>query len=261
MFSLCSDIRAQASTPRRVELVNAATISEQRQELPMCGRAKLEGDLSELKIKFGVPDDYPTPNYAPSWNVAPTDPLPIVRFHPQQRHRTLDLMRWGLVPYWAKDIKIGFSTINAMAETVDTRPAFREAFQRRRCLVPIEAFYEWKKLDERHKQPYAIALADGAVMALAGLWETWKSPAQEVVRSFTVITTIPNALCAEVHNRMPVILAPDAWPAWLGEEPATPAALKALLVPYPADAMTMWPVSQRVGNVKNNDPSLIEPLT
>src|SRR5712692_4699234 len=138
----------------------------------MCGRAKLETDVSEIKIAFRVPPEYPTPNFAPSWNVAPTDKLPIVRFDPKARpsgdqspegkagSRTLDLLRWGLVPYWAKDLKIGFSTINAMAETVDTKPVFREAFQRRRCIVPIDNFYEWKKLGPQEKQPYAIALSD-----------------------------------------------------------------------------------------------------
>ena len=205
--------------------------------------------------------DYPTPNFAPSWNIAPTDSLPIVRYDPKAGHRTLDLMRWGLVPYWAKDIKIGFSTINAMAETVDTKPVFKEAFRRRRCLVPIEAFYEWRKLGPKEKQPYAIALADRGLMALAGLWETWRSPAQETVRSFTIITTTPNELCAPIHGRMPVILPPETWPEWLGEEPAEDARLKELLGPYPAERMTMWPVDRRVGNVKNNDPSLIDPVS
>jgi putative SOS response-associated peptidase YedK len=121
---------------------------------------------------------------------------------------------------------------------VDTKPAFRDAFKRRRCLVPIEAFYEWKKLGPKEKQPYAIALADRGVMALAGLWENWKSPAEEWVRSFTIVTTTPNALCAEIHDRMPVILPPEAWPAWLGEEPADADRLKALLAPYPAEGMT-----------------------
>jgi putative SOS response-associated peptidase YedK len=226
----------------------------------MCGRVKFEGDVSQIKIAFRIPPDYPTPNYPPSWNVAPTDQLPIVRANPKTASRTLDLMRWGLVPYWAKDIKVGFSTINAMAETVDSKPVFREAFQRRRCLVPVEAYYEWKKLDAKTKQPYAFAPAEGGIMALAGLWETWKSPAQELVRSFTIITTTPNELAAEIHNRMPVILAPAAWPAWLGEEEADAGTLKALLVPCPAGEMTMWPVSARVGNVKNNDPTLIEPI-
>src|SRR5437868_8782564 len=105
----------------------------------MCGRAKLEGDVSEIKIDLRVPPEYPTPNFPPSWNVAPTDSLPIVGYDAKTQSRTLDLMRWGLVPYWAKDIKIGFSTINAMAETVETKPAFRDAFQRRRCIVPVDA--------------------------------------------------------------------------------------------------------------------------
>jgi putative SOS response-associated peptidase YedK len=148
-----------------------------------------------------------------------------------------------------------------MAETIDTKPVFRDAFQRRRCLVAVEAFYEWKKLDEKNKQPYAIALAGGGIMALAGLWETWKSPAQETVRSFTIVTTTPNELCVQIHNRMPVILPPSVWPAWLGEENVDSAAtLKSLLAPYPADDMTMWPVDKRIGNVRNNDPSLIEPV-
>ena len=226
----------------------------------MCGRVKLEGDVSEIKIAFGIPPDYPTPNFAPSWNVAPTDQLPIVRYNPRTQGRTLDLMRWGLVPYWAKDIKVGFSTINAMAETIDTKPVFRDAFRRRRCLVPVEAYYEWKKLDAKTKQPYAFALAEGGFMALAGLWETWKSPAGEVVRSFTIATTVPNRLAAEIHNRMPAILPPKVWPTWLGEKETHDTALKGLLAPYPADRMAMWPVSPRVGNVKNNDPSLIEPV-
>jgi putative SOS response-associated peptidase YedK len=124
--------------------------------------------------------------------------------------------------------------------------------------VPIEAFYEWKKIGMKEKQPYAIALGDRSLMALAGLWETWRSPAQETVRSFTIITTTPNDLCAQVHDRMPVILSPEAWSQWMGEEPADETTLKGLLRPYDAELMTMWPVDKRVGNVKNNDPSLIE---
>jgi putative SOS response-associated peptidase YedK len=173
--------------------------------------------------------------------------------------RSLDVLRWGLVPYWAKDLKVGFANINAKAEGIERRPAFREAFQRRRCLVPVDNFYEWAKAGTG-KQPYAIALADRGLMALAGLWENWKSPADEWVRSFAIVTTEPNELCAQLHNRMPVVLAPDAWPAWLGEEPSDPAQPKSLLAPYPSDRMIAWPVSARVGSVKNNDPSLIEPI-
>jgi putative SOS response-associated peptidase YedK len=226
----------------------------------MCGRAKLETDVSEIKIAFRIPPERPTPNFAPNWNVAPTQTLPIVRYDSEDRQRSLDIMRWGLIPFWAKDAKIGYTTINAMAETVETKPAYREAFKRRRCLVPIDGFYEWQKTGPKDKQPYAFALADRSIMALAGLWETWRSPANETVRSFTIITTTPNELCAPIHNRMPVILAPAAWPVWLGEEPAEPAQLHALLAPYPADGMTMWPVDKRVGNVRNNDPSVIEAI-
>lgn len=226
----------------------------------MCGRARLSSDVSEIKLVFSIPPERPAPNFAANWNVAPTDTLPIVRYDPAARQRSLDLMRWGLVPYWAKDIKIGFSTINAMAETVAAKPVFREAFKRRRCLVPVDNFYEWKKLDTKTRQPYAIALADRSIMALAGLWESWRSPAGETLRSFTIVTTTANELCAPIHNRMPAILPPPAWPAWLGEEDAAPADLAALLAPYPASGMTCWPVSARVGNVRNNDAELVEPV-
>ena len=225
----------------------------------MCGRARMSSDLSEIRIVFSIPPERPTPNFAPSWNVAPTDPLPVVRYDAKERQRSLDIMRWGLIPYWAKDIKIGYSTFNARAEEIDTKPAFREAFRQRRCLVPLDGFYEWKKT-AAGKQPYAIGLAGGRLMAMAGLWETWRSPEGERVRSCTIVTTTPNELCAQLHDRMPVVLKPEAWPAWLGEEQADPGHLKALLAPYPGDDMISWPVSARVGNVKNNDPSLIEPV-
>jgi putative SOS response-associated peptidase YedK len=225
----------------------------------MCGRARLSSDVSEIRLVFHIPPERPMPNIAPSWNVAPTDPLPVVRCDAKDHQRSLEVMRWGLVPFWAKDIKVGFANINAKAEGIDTKPAFREAFRQRRCLVPVDNFYEWKKV-EGGKQPYAIALADRKLMALAGLWESWRSPAGERVRSFAIVTTEPNELCAELHNRMPVILAPEVWPAWLGEEPADEAQLKSFLAPYPSDDMICWPVSPRVGNVKNNDPSLVEPV-
>jgi putative SOS response-associated peptidase YedK len=225
----------------------------------MCGRVRLSTDFSEIKIAFRIPPERPTPNGAPSWNVAPTDPLPIVCYDEKDRERSLEVMRWGLIPYWAKDSKIGYSTINARAEEIDTKPAFREPFRQRRCLVPIDNFYEWKKT-ETGKQPYAIGLAGNRLMALAGLWDTWRSPQGERVRSFTIVTTTPNELCAQLHNRMPVVLKPDAWPLWIGEEPADVPRLKSLLVPYTDDDMICWPVSARVGSVKNNDPSLIEPI-
>src|SRR5712671_307174 len=167
----------------------------------MCGRARLSSDVSEIRIAFGNPPERPSPNFAPSWNVAPTDPLPIVRFDAKERQRSLEVMRWGLVPFWAKDIKVGFANINAKAEGIENKPAFREAFRQRRCLVPVDSFYEWQKTASG-KQPYAIGLKGGRLMALAGIWENWRSPAGERVRSFAIITTEPNELCAALHHRM-----------------------------------------------------------
>ncbi len=226
----------------------------------MCGRVHLSSNVEKLIEVFSIPPSRPAPNVGASWNVAPTDPLPVVPYNGKTDERSLDVLRWGLVPFWAKDIKVGFANINAKAEGIDTRPALRDAFQRRRCLVPVDNFYEWAKTPAG-KQPYTIALADRGVMALAGLWETWRSPAGELVRSLAIVATVPNALCGEIHNRMPVILKAAAWPLWRGEEPADPPQLKELLVPYPAEEMTAWPAGARVGNVKNNDPSLIAPIT
>lgn len=227
----------------------------------MCGRARLSTDFSEIRIAFRIPPERPVPNFAPTWNLAPTDPIPIVHRDREDGQRRLDVVRWGLIPYCAKDIKIGYSTINARCEDVETKPAFREAFRRRRCLVPLDGFYEWKKLGGRDRQPYAIALKSGRLMAMAGLWETWRSPAGETVRSATIVTCAPNELVAELHDRMPVILPPSAWPIWLGEESVDrPETLKMLLAPYPADDMAVWPVDKCVGNVGNNDPALIDPV-
>jgi putative SOS response-associated peptidase YedK len=228
---------------------------------PMCGRAKMEGDFSELRAPFRLAPEHPLPNFQSTWNLAPTDPIPIVRRDPGDGLRRLDVVRWGLLPFWAKDAKLSYSTFNARSEDIDTKPAFRNAFNDRRCLVVLDAFYEWKQVGPREKQPYAIALADGSRMAMAGLWETWRTPGtEERVLSATIVTCPPNPLLAELHNRMPVILPAAGWPAWLGETTTRPSELKALLAPYPADQMTMWPVSKAVGSVKNNDPSLIEPL-
>jgi len=230
---------------------------------PMCGRAFLSSDFGEIARVFGIPPERPAPNFAANWNAAPTQDLPVVRYDAAARHRSLDLMRWGLVPFWAKDVKIGYSTFNAKAEGIERKPAFREAFRRRRCLVPVNGFYEWKKAGKA-RQPYAVARADRTPLALAGLWEAWhSSPGEtggETLRSFTIVTTAANALLAPLHERMPVILDPEDWPLWLGENPAEPAELKALLRPCPPEALTLWPVSPRVGNVRNNDPALVEPL-
>jgi len=224
----------------------------------MCGRYQSNTPKDTLARVFNaIPSfDLLTPRY----NAAPTQMLPVVRFDPKAKARSLDLLRWGLVPHWAKDLKIGSGLINARVETVATKAAFREAFKARRCLVPAAGFYEWKGA-KGAKQPYSIAPRDAPVFAFAGLWENWKNPADgEWVRTFTIITGKPNSLMADLHNRMPVILEEAYWPAWLGETETTTAELEKMIAePYPSQLMTGHPVSTRVNNVRNDDASLIEP--
>jgi putative SOS response-associated peptidase YedK len=183
-----------------------------------------------------------------------------VRLSPDTGERELTVMRWGLVPFWSKDGKSTFNTINAKAETVATSPSYREPWKRRRCLVPADWFYEWKKIDEKTKQPYAISLKDGGLLAFAGLWDTWKNKASGVeLQTYTILTTDPNELLKPIHNRMPVIVPPKDYSRWLA--PADPAQLPVdLLRPYAADEMKAWKVSREVGNVRNNSPGLIVPI-
>lgn len=221
----------------------------------MCGRAKLPEDVSELKLDLKIDWDE-IGDYQPRWNATPTSKLPVV----VSRHgqRTLTLMRWGLVPPWADDIKIGASTFNARAEGVDMRPAFRGAWRaRRRCLVIADGYYEWRDTD---RQPFAVSLRDRRTMTLAGLWDFWHPPNGPTLKSFTIITTQANDLLKSLHGRMPVVIPPGRWAPWLGESSATDAELKAMLKPYPGRDMTFWPVDRRVGNVRNDGPDLFAPL-
>lgn len=221
----------------------------------MCGRAKLPDDVSEIKLDLKIEWDE-IGDYRPRWNAAPTSKLPVVVS--RQGERILTLMRWGLIPSWAKDTKIGYSTFNARAEAVENRPAFRAAWREgRRCLVIADGYYEWRDAD---KQPFAVALGNRGPMTFAGLWEAWQAPDGTSLKSFTIITTAANELLQPLHERMPVLLPPDRWPCWLGETPANNSELKTLLKPYPAAAMTFWPVDRRVGNVKYDSPDLFAPL-
>ena len=195
----------------------------------------------------------------PSYNIAPQSFQPVVRLDAETGQRELTVMRWGLIPFWAKDTKMAFSTINAKAETVATSAMFREAWKRRRCLVPAEWFYEWQKLDDKRKQPYAIGMKDGSLFAFAGLWDTWKDKATgHELESYTILTTDPNVLMEPIHNRMPVIVPRGDYTRWMAS--ADPAQLPAdLLRPYPAEEMKVWKVGHAVGNVRNNTPDLVEP--
>src|SRR5437763_186669 len=227
----------------------------------MCGRFVQKTPLGEIQVLFETVG--PVPNMPPRYNAAPTDNLAVVRFNPQTRTRALDLLRWGLVPLWAKDPSFGPKCINARSETIATNKIFRDAFERRRCLIPADAFYEWQKRDGKAKpQPYAIVPADSGLFAFAGLWERWKNPADgSILRSFTIVTGLANALCAPIHDRMPVILPPVAWPLWLGESEASPEELLALLRPYPAELMRVYPIGPAVGNVRNDEPGLLDPVS
>jgi len=221
----------------------------------MCGRAKLPDDVSEIKLDLKIDWDEVS-DYKPRWNAAPTSKLPVVVS--KNGERTLTMMRWGLVPSWAKDIKIGYSTFNARAEGIATRPAFRAAWNSgRRCLVVADGYYEWRDAD---KQPFAVALGNRGPMTFAGLWDLWQPPNGKTLKSFTIITTPANKRLATLHGRMPVLLAPNRWAAWLGETPATDSELKAMLKPYPGSGMTFWPVDRRIGNVRNDSPDLFAPL-
>jgi putative SOS response-associated peptidase YedK len=221
----------------------------------MCGRAKLPDDVSEIKLDLKIDWDE-IKDYRPRWNAAPTSQLPVVVSG--NGERTLTLMRWGLIPSWAKDIKIGYSTFNARAEGLETRAAFRGAWKAgRRCLVVADAYYEWRVAD---RQPFAIALGNRGPMTFAGLWDLWPAPDGNAVKSFAIITTQANDLLRPLHDRMPVVLAADRWAAWLGETEAADGELKAMLKPYPDESMTFWPVDRRIGNVRNDSPDLFAPL-
>jgi putative SOS response-associated peptidase YedK len=208
----------------------------------VCGRYVRKSTRREIAHWFDAED---TAEWGASYNVAPQTFQPVVRLN-REGQREIALLRWGLIPYWAKNPKIGLSTINAKAETVATAPAFRDAFARRRCLVPADAFYEWQKLDPKHKQPFAIALASREPYGFAGLWERWKDPdTKQWLETFSIITTDPNELVEPLHNRMPVIIERKDYARWLGGPS------------FPAEQMTAWKVDTAVGNVRNDNPDLL----
>jgi putative SOS response-associated peptidase YedK len=214
----------------------------------MCGRYVLASPGEAIAEHFRLAA---TPDVAPHYNIAPTQIAPVIRAA-KEGGRELVAMRWGLVPGWADDVSIGARMINARAETVAAKPAFRAAFRHRRCLIPANGFYEWKSAGKR-KQPYFCRLGGQALFAMAGLWEEWRSPDGEVVKTYTVITTDANAEMKAIHDRMPAIILPDAYTAWLtAPDPAS------LLVPLASASLDAYPVSTRVNNVRNDDAALVE---
>lgn len=238
----------------------------------MCGRYASTRARQELLDEFQVELDASEDALQPDYNVAPTKSVPaVIKRAPKGEEgesetpvRMLRPLRWGLVPSWAKDPKIGSRMINARLETVHEKPAFRRAFARRRCLLPADGFYEWYEIKvpegKPRKQPFFIRPRDGGVMAMAGLYELWRDPDGEWVWTCTVITTAATDEVGRIHDRMPMIVEPDMWAAWLDPAVTDTDEIRRLLAPAMAGRMEAYPVSTAVNNVRNNGPSLVEPL-
>jgi len=223
----------------------------------MCGRFSLQATLEEIAKQFNAEIE-DSSLFNPRYNIAPSQTVAAVRLKPDTAQRELVRLRWGLIPSWAKDLKIAYSTINAKAETVAEKPAFRSAFRKRRCLIPASGFYEWQ-LQGKQKQPMYIRLRDRHPFAFAGLWEHWEPKEGEPIESCTIVTTDANAFMVPIHNRMPVILASQDYDPWL--DPAVPTdSLRALLKPYEADEMEAYAVSKMVNSPRNDSPQCLEPI-
>ncbi len=223
----------------------------------MCGRFAQARDAGQFFKRF-VPDRVAPllPNPPPRYNVAPTQDALVLRRNPKTELTELGTLRWGLVPNWAGDVGIAARTINARSETVAATAAFKDAWRAaRRCVIPVDAFYEWKP-GSHPKQPYAIARRDRAPLALAGLWDGWKDPATgDWLRTFTILTCEPNSFMASLHDRMPVILPDDGIQPWLAAADGTEA-----MTPYAGDDLEMWPVSTRLNSTRQDGPDLLEPV-
>jgi putative SOS response-associated peptidase YedK len=222
----------------------------------VCGRFTLTADPAELQsVLEGL--ELPANGLSPRYNIAPSQAVAVSA---NDNPRSLAFYKWGLIPSWAKDPAIGSNLINARAETLAEKPAFRSAFRRRRCLIWADGFYEWQAVPgQKSKIPTYIRLQSGRPFALAGLWESWREPAGDEIRTCTIITTQPNQLMQPIHNRMPVILPASTWSQWLDPQENDPTRLSPLLTPYPAAEMQAYPVSSLVNNPINDLPACIQP--
>ena len=220
----------------------------------MCGRFALatEKHLLEMLYQLELRDDL-----LPAYNITPSQNIIACRISPEHGKRELVTLKWGLVPFWAEDESIGSRMINARLETAAEKPSYRDAFKKRRLLIPVSGFYEWKS-EDGVKQPFYIKRKDGQLFSLAGLWERWNKRS-EPFESCSILTTEPNDLIAKLHNRMPLIISQEFYERWL--DPAVEgSALQELLTPYPADELTFYPVSRLVNSPANNSPELLKPL-
>lgn len=224
----------------------------------MCGRSSLTKTEKELEERFNATfysDDLERYNPLPNYNVAPTHMHPVIT-NLDKEH--LQFFRWGLIPFWAKDLKIGYRMINARKETVLEKGTFKNAMKKKRCIVPFDGFYEWRKIG-KEKYPYRIGVKNEEIFTIAGLWERWTPPEGEDIFSFTLITQEPNEFLRRIHDRMPAILSREQEKLWL-EEDIPAEDLVDMLEPPPDELMTAYTVARRVGNVRENDPGLIEPF-
>jgi putative SOS response-associated peptidase YedK len=197
--------------------------------------------------------------WSPRYNIAPTQPVAVIRQNPKEPVRGISLMRWGLIPSWAQDTSAAAQMINARSETAATKPAFRDALKSRRCLIPADGFYEWMR-SGKTKQPYCFEVNQGELFAFAGLWDRWKDPSGQWVKSCSILTTTPNAVTSSVHDRMPVILDPDAYDLWLDPGMNDLDAASELLKPFDAGLMRCYPVSTRVNSATNDDEECSAPV-
>jgi putative SOS response-associated peptidase YedK len=223
----------------------------------MCGRYRLSRRKQIIEEHFdAVSSDE---DWTPRYNVSPTQPVPVIRQHPKEPVRKLSLMRWGLIPSWSKNSSGAARMLNARSETADTKPAFRDALKSRRCLIPADGFYEWKR-DLKTKQPYCFVVNEGELFAFAGLWDRWKDAAGKWLETCSILTTTPNSVTAPIHDRMPVILDPDSYEMWLDPGMTNVAAASDLLKPFDARQMQCFPVSGRINRVANDDADCCAPV-
>jgi putative SOS response-associated peptidase YedK len=216
----------------------------------MCGRYRLSRRKQLVEEYFDTASE--EAEWSPRYNVAPTQPVPVIRQNPRQPIRELSLMRWGLIPSWAKDSSLGAPMINARSETVRTKPAFRDPFRARRCLIPADGFYEWQTRGNV-KQPYCFEVDHGQLFGFAGIWDEWKDSSTGRLESCAILTTTANTLTSAVHDRMPVILDPADYDFWLDPGMLDVSAISNLLKPYDAGRMRCFPVGTRINRVANDD--------
>ncbi|MFC4409830.1 SOS response-associated peptidase [Chungangia koreensis] len=222
----------------------------------MCGRYTLFASMDDIVERFMV-DVFEEGIYEPSYNIAPSHQ--VVAIINDGRRNRLGRLRWGLIPPWAKDEKMGYKTINARGETVANKPSFRNAYRKKRCILPADSFYEWQH-DGKNKTPINIKMKDGGLFGLAGLWESWKSPDGNLIHSCTVVTTEANEIMEQIHDRMPVILKPESEKIWLSPSIQDPEVLNRLIRPFDAEQMETFIVSNEVNSPKSNHEGLIIPV-